>query len=213
MSRVYLYALVSEPLQPFRVGGRSVRSLEIDGIHAVVDRNIPDEGPSEAALRRQHLIVEAIAARAAAVLPARFGSLVDVAEVRDLVRVRRSAFEAALELVRDREQMTLRFPKVSQPTGIRRPSTGTAYLRARRTAGLPDAARLQRVREALASLVRAERIQPGRGSFPAALFHLIDRGTAAAYRERVTALPPADSMQPQITGPWPAFAFAPELFG
>jgi hypothetical protein len=67
------------------------------------------------------------------------------------------------------------------------------------------------LRRALASLVRAERIE--RHSEPgllASVYHLIDRGAAPAYARAIeeTRL---EGLRVAVSGPWPAWSFAPEV--
>ena len=49
--------------------------------------------------------------------------------------------------------------------------------------------------------------QPG---LVASVYHLIDRGAAEEYRRRVGSSP-LDGLRVTISGPWPAWSFAPEL--
>src|SRR6266849_1030829 len=79
----------------------------------------------------------------------------------------------ALELVRGREQMTLRVFGEAPPADRR---SGTAYLESlRRSRSLPE---LDPLRAALEPLVRAERTEVHRGPLLASVYHLIDRGRA-----------------------------------
>ena len=70
---------------------------------------------------------------------------------------------------------------------------------------------LDPLRSALAGLVRAERVEghsePG---LVASVYHLIDRGGAAAYRRAVEGIR-LDGLRVVVSGPWPAWSFAPEL--
>jgi hypothetical protein len=215
MSLLYVYAFSGAPIEPFRLGGRGVRSVAMGGIHVVADRTVPSQGASEHSLRRQHAIVEAIARRSDAVLPARVGSLIDGAELLARIIRKKEMLQAALEMVRGREQMTLRLAGVrmsGRPAAVAAAS-GTAYLEARRAATAPPAELLGIVRELVASLVHGERIQPARGVLPAALFHLITKGHAVEYRRRIEGARALAGARPQVTGPWPPFAFTPELSG
>jgi hypothetical protein len=212
MTTLYVYAFCGSAIAPFTLHGRRVRSVEHSGIHVAVDRKVPDEALTEASLRRQHAIVEAIAARAEAVLPARAGSSIDEAELRSRIGKSRVGLEAALDLVRGRQQMTLRL--AAPPLrAIDAPRSGTAYLEARRTAAAPPADLLDAVRAAVSDLVHGERVQPARGGLPAAVFHLIGSGEAGRYRRRIDAAPSLAGARPQVTGPFPPFAFTPELAG
>jgi hypothetical protein len=65
----------------------------------------------------------------------------------------------------------------------------------------------------VSDLVHAERLQPGRGGLPAAVFHLIGKRDAVPYRRRIDAEPALAAARPEVTGPFPPFAFTPELAG
>ena len=67
---------------------------------------------------------------------------------------------------------------------------------------------LDPLRSALANLVRAERVE-GRSDV-ASVYHLIDRGGAAAYQRAVEGIR-LDGLRVAISGPWPAWSFAPEI--
>jgi hypothetical protein len=215
MSRLYVYAFSESPLEPFALSGRRIRTVEIEGIHVAVDGRVPRNEASEDSLRRQHAIVEAIAARSGAVLPARAGSLVETAELRARIGRSKPLLQSALDMVRGREQMTLRLSgaaPVAAFGGVRALS-GTAYLEARRAATAPSAELLGVVHALVSDLIHAERVQPARGALPAAVFHLITRGDAAEYRQRIDGAIALAAARPQVTGPWPPFAFTPELAG
>lgn len=109
--------------------------------------------------------------------------------------------------------MTVRLvgpPPSDRPSPVSR--TGTAYLAQRRAAfhAVPsEAAPLQ---AAVRSLVSDERVQPGRGGIRATLFHLVARDNVDRYRDAVEAvLPGMAPWSAAVSGPWPPFAFAPEL--
>jgi hypothetical protein len=89
------------------------------------------------------------------------------------------------------------------------PASGTRYLEDRRRARkLPE---LDPLRTALQSLVRAERTE--RHSEPgllASVYHLIDKGRAADYARAVETAR-LDGLRVLVSGPWPAWSFAPEV--
>jgi len=124
--------------------------------------------------------------------------------------------------VTGREQMTLRVFGEAAPLEDVAPvasdlGPGARYLQGRRrqvrrNADVPELAPLRRH---LDPLVRAEQAQ--RHDTPpllASVYHLVDRGRAAAYVDAVAtgaaALAPIRAM---ATGPWPPYAFAPEELG
>jgi gas vesicle protein GvpL/GvpF len=74
----------------------------------------------------------------------------------------------------------------------------------------PDAA--LPLRNALSPFIVDERIQPGRGGVRLTVFHLVQKQAVAAYIEAADAT--SGTIGPwhmSLTGPWPPFAFAPEL--
>jgi hypothetical protein len=218
MSRRYVYALTAGPVPSFEIEDAEIGSIDLDGIFAVTETLQQAPAISEETLRRQQVIVSSITARTDAVLPARFGSFVEVEELRRLVDSRRDVIRTALELVRGREQMTVRITGAERPPATVRsqpgvPLTGTAYLNARREESLGTALPgVATVRDAVKDLVAADRVQPG----PAAVtvYHLIASGSSDSYRARLAAV--GSKLAPlvlRVTGPWAPFAFAPELIG
>ena len=161
-------------------------------------------------LRAHEAAVRRIAEAVSACLPARFGAA--AADDDALLRAaepRRAELLQALELVRGREQMTVRVHGPSAPSPLPPPPTGTRYLEERRRARkLPE---LDPLRAALEALVRAERIErhfePG---LLASVYHLIDRGASAEY-QRAAQSASLDGLRLRVSGPWPAWSFAPEL--
>lgn len=164
---------------------------------------------SAEALRAYEAAVRRIADRSQACLPARFGaSASSETELQELVEARAPALIEALGLVRGREQMTLRVLGAPAP----QPSSagpGTRYLEERRRASrLPE---LDPLRSALSGLIRSEQVEPhAQPGLAASVYHLIDRGAAEEYRRRVGSSP-LDGLRVTISGPWPAWSFAPEL--
>jgi hypothetical protein len=153
--------------------------------------------------------VRRVADGAQACLPARFGCIaLDETSLSAALAAREAELAEALELVRSREQMTLRVH--GELAGL--PSSagpGTRYLEGRRRATkLPE---LEPLRAALAGLVRAERVEPHEEpGLLASVYHLIDRGAAASYRRAVESSA-VGGLRVTLSGPWPAWSFAPEL--
>jgi Gas vesicle synthesis protein GvpL/GvpF len=232
MSIVYVYALI-EPAtsraQPeggqarsIQVHGRRVQLIPVGTMRAAIERFDAAPALSEESLRTQHDTVVALARRFDAVLPARFGAALDIAELERLVTARQRLLRRAFDTVRGREQMTVRIfgpepPAEGEAPGV--PESGTAYLRSRRTAarrgadlGLLD--EVARARRAVRPLVERERLDEGRGRVRATLHHLIRRGRAAEYKsllnQSLDALPA--HVEVVVSGPWPPFAFTPDLW-
>jgi hypothetical protein len=167
------------------------------------------------------------------VVPARFGTLVEASALRALLVSRRAELRAALGQVRGCAQMTLRVwgdphvggpdrapdsPRRSRPPGKaggpldcgRRGGPGTRYLLERgRGRAVGEIAPL---RPALRDLVRGERVERhDRPPLLATVYHLVPLRLADTYRAAVAAA--GDALRPgrvTVSGPWPAYAFAPE---
>jgi hypothetical protein len=206
---LYVYALTNAPLKRWRDGDTDVRCKRFGSVFVIyADRTaIPEV--SEVELRRQHSIVGRIADSAGAVLPARFGSLIDERELANVVRQRETILLNALRSVDGAVQMTVRFDLPKSPRRELRAYTGSSgrgYLehRAAESAAVPHLpVAFRRSLERVAELVKQERGAPD-GS---AIYHLIARPDAPRY---LSLLKPAKGLR--ATGPWPPFAFVPELW-
>jgi hypothetical protein len=212
----YVFAITNEPGPPLRYGRRRIDFIDIDGFHAAVERVTRRPPVSEAALRSQHEIVSLLAESVDAILPARFGALVERAELEALVARRRDRIARTLALVSGRVQMTVRTFRSDSSGGspgnrpVRpKPVSGTEYLAQRRGALRPFDGPAASISAALAPLVREERRYPGDGRVEWTLYHLVDRITLPEY-ERVMSAFTSEAVS--VTGPWPPFAFAPDLW-
>jgi hypothetical protein len=215
MSALYVFAITGERPAGFEFEGHHVEFIPVGGVVAAAERRASNIAVSEAALRIQHEIVLQIAARVDGILPVRFGASVAERELAQLLTTRHSAISDALDLVRGRVQMTIRFrdhAAVEPVSAVRRsgaPATGTAYLEARRAAALrPLPASAAAAIHVVRHLVTAERHD---GTRPPAwsVYHLIERGRVCDYR---AALSKAGSGSASVSGPWPPFACAPDLW-
>jgi hypothetical protein len=218
MTRLYVIALTDERVTPPRAAGRRLEVIPVAGIYAVVQKLSERPVPSEDALRQQHDAVVRVAKRSSAILPARFGSFVTRQELEEVLTARREELRRSFDLVRHREQMTMRvFGGAPAPAAAATApaASGTRYLQARREAKagrrLPAP-----VRDLIAIArpwVKAERVEAGGERVHATVYHLIERGRGAEYRRAVESRPVADeSLLIRVTGPWPPFAFAPDLW-
>jgi len=179
--------------------GETVRALPAGPFFALAGEVDQPPELTPASVRAHEAAVRRLAEACAAVLPVRFGSVVDQVDFSG----REAELLEALELVRGREQMTLRVFGEEPPLDRR---SGTAYLESLRSSrALPE---LDPLRTALASLVRAERTEAQKGPLRASVYHLIDRGSAPEYLRAMAGLKLAVRVTP--SGPWPAWSFAPE---
>jgi hypothetical protein len=188
----------------------------------------------EAALRAHDAAVRALHAVLPAFLPARFGSAAESEQALSRAfEPLAGLLDEALLLVRGREQMTLRLFGQPQdapasdalaqtaPDGAAGP--GARYLTrlAHAQARSREVPELAVLRPFLREFVRAEHAERATGAAPAAesllasVFHLIDRGSAGAYAQALEAGIAAGraslgGLRVSLSGPWPAWSFAPE---
>ena len=188
------------------------------------------------ALRAHDAVVRKVARVAPAILPARFGTIVESeASVVGLIERWSADLCEALALVDGREQMTLRvFGAVAttvdsggtggtgktdktDKTGVEdvldAEHPGTSYLlRRAREQAAPAAPELERLRAVLAPIVTAERIvRHDQGPLILTAYHLIPRGGAAAYRRLLRRYAAQPGSRVVASGPWPPYGFVPEL--
>ncbi|MEO5895861.1 MAG: GvpL/GvpF family gas vesicle protein [Vicinamibacterales bacterium] len=205
---LYVHALTDQAVRPWTEDGRTIESIPIGPVFAVCERR-PEAPPlSEDELRRQHAIVIRIATEIPAVLPARFGSLVDTEDLAAIVRRQQTAIDDALALVRGKVQMTLRtVVKSAHSAPASSAATGRQYLELRQREVSP---RVPPRLEALLSRVSRYVAQERREKTPAGavvVYHLVERTDVEAYR---TTLDGVSGLT--MTGPWPPFAFVPEIW-
>jgi len=213
---LWLYAVVAA--KPRRRLGRGISGETLRPISASRGRlhAVVGEGPradlTRAALEGHAKVVARLAAAVDALLPARFGSVLDRSRLETLLDQEADALLSALERVRGREQMTVRVyarPRPqSRPRAPAGAGRGARYLAARlRAVDTDREASLAALRRAVAPLVRDERtVLHDEPPLVASVYHLIDRGRSRAYRARLkTARLPV-----RASGPWAPYAFAPE---
>ena len=192
--------------------------VAVGGLYAAVGRLSERPVLSEAALRHQHEIVVALNRSAPALLPVRFGALVDSDELSSIVGQRYGTLRRALDAVRGQDQMTIRvFDELVShgPDPSFEPGSGADYLRRRAAAAQPRLTEeVKRILESVKPLVSAQVVDAGRGTVQATIHHLVRRGRAARYRGIVASSAAGLDPRPDFTisGPWPPFAFAPDIW-
>jgi len=227
MSPLYVYALLRDPDgRPLGVGlgGESLWALNVGGVFAVVGamEDLPSLEP--VSLRGHDAVVRRLAAATDAILPARYGAFLADEEVLARALAPRAAeLIDALALVRGREQMTLRV--YGEPPPFQGPATGEGveglgpgarYLQSRMRAHGRERTvhEIAPLRPALGGLVRSERVERHGKAPPllASVYHLVDRGASVAYVSAVQeAAPILGAVRVTTSGPWPPYAFAPEV--
>jgi hypothetical protein len=207
------------------MAGERLRAIPFDGVMAIVGDVRRRPAASTRNLRQYAAVVESIAARMPAVLPARFGTTFDdVAELTLVLRSRGATMRRRLRAVRGRTQMTIRLlgsdpsdesyrgpTPVTSRTGVRprnKSTQGTQYLRQRlavlRTAReVPELAPIQ---PALRRFVKDERVER-RGDI-ATIHHLIPRSMVERYRSAVERTATESDVRLVVSGPFAPYAFA-----
>ena len=218
---LYIFALVDRPPSG-RPGTGLTGPLSLRPVgdaFAVVERRA-DVPPAEfGTLQRHQAVVTDLASRVPAILPVRFGSLMDPDALDEALDEREDDLQAALAHVRDRVQFTWRGTRSpggsrgSKGSKVSRGSvlSGAEYLRQAAKAARPVPPAAWRViRGTLGPLVVDERYQVASSSVPDSLSHLVSRDAVSRYGVLATALRHANP-KISMTGPWPPFAFAPEM--
>jgi Gas vesicle synthesis protein GvpL/GvpF len=224
-----VYALIS-PV-PARVNlrgiaGERLRVMSAGGIGAVVGVLPRRPSPTLKNLRRYAAVIEAVAARTPAILPARFATTVaDDDELAVILRTR-PGLRQRLRRVRGRAQMTIRVmgsdPGDDATHGVRPLDTartrgqtpryestqGTQYLRQK----MEDAVRAREIpgfgpiRDAVRPFVKEERVDK-RGAV-ATINHLVARAAVDRYRAAVVRAAKTCGLRLIVTGPLAPYAFA-----
>ncbi len=213
-----MYALLEAPIVVPRRLRPMIQVVPVGGLFAALEHRIEKPQLSEPALRRQHDIVVSLHRASDAILPVRFGALLDMQELTEVVRLRRRSLARALERVRGREQMSIRIfgpAAAARRRTARLPSSGADYLRERAASVRPVLpASAKRIIEAVTSLATARSIDAGRGDIQVTIHHLVRRGDAERYRRLVNsrAANSRPAVRLTVSGPWPPFAFAPDIW-
>ena len=109
---LYVYAIVSCPVRARSIssgGGARLRPVIGGGAAAIVAECDERPSPTVTALRKHDAVVRRIERAVPAILPVRFGTIVDTdRSLAALLRAWSAELHAALGLVERREQMTLR---------------------------------------------------------------------------------------------------------
>lgn len=209
---LYVLALTDTDLGTWTVGGRRLHTAACGSVYVIYLRRSDVPPATDKELRAQHDLVLAIAERASAILPARYGSLLGKRELTAAIRQHEDEIAATLDRLRDHVQMTIRVlgersPRATLPTPA--VISGTEYLhRARRAADPPTTSAGDRVLAAVRPLVAAERREHGAGGLLATIYHLVDVRQVERYTRAAGGPVPGVI----VSGPWPPFAFSPQLW-
>lgn len=224
--RYWVYALTtSRPPAAGEVGlaGEPLQVVAAGGVAAVVGAPGREPRPDQQTLLRYASVIEALARTRPALIPVRFGTRLDLDELRFVLGARRAVLRAQLADVRHRVQMNVHVvePVLGSPDGARAVRArrgpvdaavrGTAYLqhRAAEAARAMEVAAFAPVRHAVRRWVRSERVER-RGS-DVIVYHLVPRGDAEAYRRRLERAAGAEELPVRVSGPWAPYAFVGDL--
>jgi hypothetical protein len=216
----YVFALVDDV--PDRGLGRGLsgplRPLTAGGVVAIVERRA-DVPPAEfGSLRAHQGVVTRVAGLVPAILPVRFGTLLEEEALDAALAEREDEIRDALADVRGRVQFTWRRPlrpgrtqpRVGTATPTATAASGAAYLRhAAKLASPAPPAAFRRLRDRTHAFVVQERFQPASGDMPDTLYQLIEKTAEKRYRATADAVMLTNPSL-TMTGPWPPFAFAAE---
>ncbi|HEY3091789.1 MAG TPA: GvpL/GvpF family gas vesicle protein [Vicinamibacterales bacterium] len=207
------------------VTGEKLRVVTVRQLSAVVGEMRRAPAPSVRNLRRYAAVVEAVAVRTLAILPARFGTTVaDGEELRFVLTSRNALLRRRLRAVRSRRQMTLRFlgsdpddaafrgPTPVMPRSGVRPrngaTQGTQYLHRRRA--MAEEARaipgFEPIRAAVQRFVKDERVEKRSGVVT--VNHLVPRTAVMPYVAAVRRAASDNHLRLTVSGPWAPYAFA-----
>ena len=215
-----VYALASPA--PRRVGvtgiaGERLRGVAVGAVSAIVGDITRAPKATEANLRKYDGVMRALARTNPALLPVRFGTQCrGLDELSLVLQSRQSSLRRLLRHVRNRAQITIRVAApVADPSvtvsGSRRPAgllvTGSAYLkeRAAEAAQAREIPGFDPVRAAVRRWVKDERVERHAGV--ASVYHLIPRGSVAAYRAALDRAARKAGLNLRVSGPWPPYAF------
>jgi hypothetical protein len=212
----YVFALL-DAVPSRRAGNGLSRPITVRKIGAcfVAAERRADVPPIElGALKKHHLVVVRLWKDVPAVLPVRFGTLLEWAEIAEALEGKDEELTEAFDCVRGRAQFSWRRARMPRARGAAvvqapPPVSGTEYLRRAARESMPPA-RFSSIRRGLAPLIAAERYAPSRPALPETLYHLVDRTNIEAYLAAAAQIPLPSSLAPALSGPFPPYAFVPE---
>ena len=198
------------------MAGEALRLVNGGALSAIVGTMARVLPASPGRLTAYHHVVQRLWQVRPAILPVRYGSLMERDELTFILHSRRQSLSRALAAVRGRAQMNVRLIDPVEPASgvpaLFRPSrlSGAAYLRSR----ADEAARARHVRAfdplapAVRRWVRGERVE--RRGQVATVYHLVPRRSADAYHRALAKAAADAGVRALITGPFAPFAFSDE---
>lgn len=217
----YVFALVDQV--PSGAAGKGLTGAlslrKVAGAFLVVERRADVPPVAFSTLKKHQDVVSRLAKHVPAILPVRFGTLLEPAGLEEAVDERDEEIAEAFDLVRGRVQFTWRAGggRRLEAGGRKReprfeqPKSGAEYLRrAARAASPAPSAAFRPLRVKVAPLAVRQRYQPGTATLPEAVYHLVAKSDVRRYNAAAAALRKANPLL-AVTGPFPPYAFAPEI--
>jgi hypothetical protein len=224
--KLYVYCLAEGVYTPDKntrgVSGAPIRVVEFEDLSALV--SVFRDGAFQVNRKNalaHHEVVGSISKQTTP-LPARFGTVVTIEQLRNYISTHRPAIKAKLAQVRGRAEMNVRMiadgevsPESESQDGL---GPGTSFLLEKRReirreeAGLAQKDQLSAwLREKLGDLIKDEKISvaPSQSVILAKADHLIEREDVQEYRERMAnAVEERPEARFMVSGPWPPYSFA-----
>jgi Gas vesicle synthesis protein GvpL/GvpF len=193
--------------------GAPVRVLAEDGLAVAFSRHRSVERrPSSDALWAHERVVEELMSHGA-VLPLRFGTVLDGEDaLRAALSARHDELSAGLGRIRGRVELGVRVVARPEEEPPPRAASGREYILARRTAQRRAERLAAEVHDPLASIAHDARVRrPPAGTAILTGAYLVDRRDVGEFRARVGRLAAGrDDVSIVCTGPWPPYSFVPE---
>lgn len=207
MSAVYLYAITDN--RPARLP-EEVDVLTVNGIVGVYGSKAEEElQATEANLWAHEAVVESLMEEGA-VLPARFGTVLQSVErLRDELLTRQEEFAQALNLVRGRVELGVRAAWPQRGEVVNPAESGRGYLARKLEQQRAAADATSSVHEPLALLAVDSTIRVLQSPCLTLIgSYLVDRGDVERFREEAERLARAlGGVGLACTGPWPPYSF------
>jgi hypothetical protein len=204
---------IALPCKLHGVGGAEVRDVAKNGVRYFYSDWEPAKNADEVkqqALQFHHATQEIL--RHATLIPFRFPtSMATEAELADLMAAQSSEYAQELERLRGAVQMKITVEGAATATAPSKASSGTEYLKQKRTLSAPVTSILEQIKRGTAGVVDETKQSHRRTG--TVLFVLVQRDRIEQLRAVLSKIAIGDA-KVSLTGPWPPAEFAncyPEL--
>jgi hypothetical protein len=220
--RWYVYGIAAAPALGLREGvaERPVAAEAEGDLWLILSpwTGEPPRGEAPTVVAHERVVEAAMAG--GAVLPFRFGTVVDEVDCREFVRRYQERIHQQLQQVAGHVEVSLKLIEPPAPAAggsMEKAATGLEYLLRRQRAVARDEERERRAREIITRVeerlapwiaARHHRLVPN-DRVIAAITHLIPREALGAWSQAVTELrPQLHGLDCLASGPWPPYHFA-----